>query len=117
MLIVREKVSSYVESVCDFFNKNMRSKKYVSTTQNVAIKNPLKNYITLLIVNTYADEYYGSTALDSTSTESRDRKKIKFQAREKRIPNRQDPLTRIMYPFAVDWIQNLIAYPKRQIKK
>ena len=37
-------------------------KHYVSTTQNVNTKNPLKNYITLLIVNTYNDEYYVSTA-------------------------------------------------------
>ena len=34
----------------------------VSTTQNFDTKNSLKNYITLLIVNTYVDEYYGSTA-------------------------------------------------------
>ena len=60
--IFRAKVSLYVESVCDFSNKNMRSQNYVLTTQNVDTKNPLKNYITLLIVNTYADEYYSSTA-------------------------------------------------------
>ena len=37
-------------------------KDYVSTTQTVDTKNPLKNYITLLIVNKYVDEYYGSTS-------------------------------------------------------
>ena len=37
-------------------------KNYVSTTQNYNTENPLKNYITLIIVNTYADEYYGSTS-------------------------------------------------------
>ena len=45
-----------------FFNKNTRSQNYVSTTQSVDTKNPLNKCITLLILNTYANEYYGSTA-------------------------------------------------------
>ena len=61
MSIVRAKVPSYVESVCDLFNKNIRSQKLCVNHTNIDTNNPLKNYINLLIVNTYADDYYGST--------------------------------------------------------
>ena len=59
---MRAKFSSYVESVCDFSTRIWDRKNNVSTTEYVDTKNPFKNYITLIIVNTYADEYYGSTA-------------------------------------------------------
>ena len=44
------------------FNKNIQSQTYVSTTQDVDTKITLKNYITILIINICADEYYESTA-------------------------------------------------------
>ena len=43
-------------SMCLFQQEYAINKNYVSTTKNVDTKNPLKNYITLLIVNKYADE-------------------------------------------------------------
>ena len=62
VLIVRAKVSSYVESVSAFSTRICYPKNYVSTTQNVDTKNTLKNFIPLLVVNKYADEYCGYTA-------------------------------------------------------